>query len=581
MNEKIFLTAKAKREEHTLGEVLDKFGIVHPHPSLGFFRFIYSPVESANLNKVILAEKAVDESIAQLRATQVNINHERLSGHGSIVSAWVNKNEEIEIVISFFKNLFPKEYEYALDLYNEDKLFVSFELSTNKDSVEIMPNGDRRVHEISWEGVGLLMDVAPAYPGARALETAMYKIEQVLNQDSRELVFASAKEISKHWTKIGEMLETVLTDKEFKKATTQYSCECLSCGKVITSSNHCKDEKCPECGGEMRRKNRPGSGDKASLDINLLKTEKSSKEEIKVNEKTKNALLAKFKEDVTKELGEAKVKDWSDEQWVAELERRAEVEKSDQEKAEAKKLEDEKAKVDAEKAKKDEELSKKKIDAKKSVLVTEEKLITTETYDDESGEYKTDRVGTRVVTDNGKVTVDEKFDNSVIYSFAQVEEIKAEYEKQLKEKDEVIASKDDAISAKEKVVESAKQIIETRQDLGEFAKDLSDEDLLDESKVEEAKLKKENSEKVEKAKEELKDNEFAKDFSDEDYLNEDKKENAKLRKEVEDLKAKKESLIAKTKKEEKLELDASTNDEDKELKIAARKKYMKNATGQK
>lgn len=39
-----------------------------------------------------------------------------------------------------------------------------------------------------------------------------------------------------------------------------YECECLDCGHVEKVDEHCKDVKCSECGGEMRRKSRPGVG---------------------------------------------------------------------------------------------------------------------------------------------------------------------------------------------------------------------------------------------------------------------------------------------------------------------------------
>jgi len=39
-----------------------------------------------------------------------------------------------------------------------------------------------------------------------------------------------------------------------------YACECLECGHKLTSEEHCRDIKCPECGGEMRRAERPGPG---------------------------------------------------------------------------------------------------------------------------------------------------------------------------------------------------------------------------------------------------------------------------------------------------------------------------------
>jgi len=39
-----------------------------------------------------------------------------------------------------------------------------------------------------------------------------------------------------------------------------YNCECLKCGRKMISSKHCRDIKCSECGGEMRRIERPGPG---------------------------------------------------------------------------------------------------------------------------------------------------------------------------------------------------------------------------------------------------------------------------------------------------------------------------------
>ncbi|MFO7899376.1 MAG: hypothetical protein R6V58_09975 [Planctomycetota bacterium] len=40
----------------------------------------------------------------------------------------------------------------------------------------------------------------------------------------------------------------------------KYRCECLDCGHIVETDEHCRDVECPECGGEMRRKERPGPG---------------------------------------------------------------------------------------------------------------------------------------------------------------------------------------------------------------------------------------------------------------------------------------------------------------------------------
>lgn len=47
------------------------------------------------------------------------------------------------------------------------------------------------------------------------------------------------------------------------KSDDKYTCECIECGKKIKSSKHCNELTCPECGGRMRREERPGIGRKS------------------------------------------------------------------------------------------------------------------------------------------------------------------------------------------------------------------------------------------------------------------------------------------------------------------------------
>jgi len=39
-----------------------------------------------------------------------------------------------------------------------------------------------------------------------------------------------------------------------------FDCECIDCGHKLTSESHCNGLKCPKCGGQMRRAERPGPG---------------------------------------------------------------------------------------------------------------------------------------------------------------------------------------------------------------------------------------------------------------------------------------------------------------------------------
>jgi len=51
-------------------------------------------------------------------------------------------------------------------------------------------------------------------------------------------------------------IERVETKQDDKK----YTCECIECGHTVETDEHCKDLECSECGGAMRRKERPGPG---------------------------------------------------------------------------------------------------------------------------------------------------------------------------------------------------------------------------------------------------------------------------------------------------------------------------------
>lgn len=52
--------------------------------------------------------------------------------------------------------------------------------------------------------------------------------------------------------------------KKDKIKNETFNCECIECGHKMTSEEHCKDIKFPECGGTMRREERPGPGEETA-----------------------------------------------------------------------------------------------------------------------------------------------------------------------------------------------------------------------------------------------------------------------------------------------------------------------------
>ena len=262
MNEKFYIEAKVQKIDEKIEEAIKKSGIVYPHHSLAFFRARYAKVDgaSANGNGVILAE-SVKEDVPYLVGTQCNMNHYRRNWIlGSIIDAFVNDNEEIEIVFTFDKVIYKGEYQEALELMEEGKLTVSFELSVEKKNVEIVNGIYKKLNHVEFLGVGVLFGVKPAYKDADVFETAMKEIEQMLNQEDKNLVFANIKDVAQKWAKIGELIEKTIDEKS---------------------------------------------------NIN-------NKEGVEVDKKANDALLAKLKADVIAEFGEEAVKDWTDEDFTDE-----------------------------------------------------------------------------------------------------------------------------------------------------------------------------------------------------------------------------------------------------------------------
>jgi len=119
---------------------------------------------------------------------------------------------------------------------------------------------------------------------------------RILSTKNRTLV----KDTIEALATLKERLDELYTATEPSKGEEKqkYNCECIKCGHKMASNEHCDTIKCPECGGEMRRLERPGPGKEVGLEI--IKSEPS----------TTNAIEAlfssgKFAEMIDKAMKEA------------------------------------------------------------------------------------------------------------------------------------------------------------------------------------------------------------------------------------------------------------------------------------
>jgi len=91
----------------------------------------------------------------------------------------------------------------------------------------------------------------------------------------------------------------------------KFNCECIKCGHKLTSDKHCNEIKCPKCGGEMRRAERPGPG--RSVDEFKQESDETSEQFRKLINDIRDQLeghyelVIKEKDEIIAELKEGRV----------------------------------------------------------------------------------------------------------------------------------------------------------------------------------------------------------------------------------------------------------------------------------
>ncbi|HUX15196.1 MAG TPA: hypothetical protein VMW52_01920 [Phycisphaerae bacterium] len=64
----------------------------------------------------------------------------------------------------------------------------------------------------------------------------------------------------------------------------RYTCECLDCGERLQTDRHCRDVRCPKCGGEMRRAERPGPGNRTGESAMASRKERKARQALRRQE---------------------------------------------------------------------------------------------------------------------------------------------------------------------------------------------------------------------------------------------------------------------------------------------------------
>jgi len=170
-----YISKNVKNIENSreIADIAKKRDIQFPSEHLGFFKTIFCEIEKPNLNGIRLSKKAIEKGLPSLIGCQCNFAHLQAGFIcGAVIDAWVNDNNEIEIVYSFYKQIYTDEYEQSIELAEEGKLSVSFELLSIAASQQKLADDTTIVNDLTFIGVAHLMDIDPACPIAKISEYA-------------------------------------------------------------------------------------------------------------------------------------------------------------------------------------------------------------------------------------------------------------------------------------------------------------------------------------------------------------------------------------------------------------------------
>lgn len=217
---------------------------------LAGFKTIYTFANKANENKARLPKDILLKALPSMVGKPIDIDHNRRYVIGAYLDYRYKKKEDMVIAYGvFYKSNFGEEWEEAKKLFKAKKLATSYEIWCPEDKRKDLDDGTYELLTMEIAGGALIYNEKPAFPQAKVLELAKVHSEDI----SKDLVYASKY-------KEEEIIVCKKNECKLVKAEESFNCECLKCGHKMKTNQHCNSVKCPKCGGEMRRADRPGTG---------------------------------------------------------------------------------------------------------------------------------------------------------------------------------------------------------------------------------------------------------------------------------------------------------------------------------
>ena len=250
-NSETMLLTEASKQNEIIAIAKNKGIILKDSFDLAGFKCVYAFTDKVNDNKDILPRKELLRVLPSLIGKPVNLSHIRRNVVGMLIDyRYVEKEGKVIAYGIFFKNAFSEEWEKFKKLLKKSSLSTSYEVWNDPKKEEVLEDGSKILHDLQIAGMALLFKEKPAEEDCKVLAIAKKNLE---NSESRKIVYSCLNkdglctiENKKELTLITASEDTPVT----QSVSTDLKIVCSNCGEnfehdfVVGSTNQIK---CPNC----------------------------------------------------------------------------------------------------------------------------------------------------------------------------------------------------------------------------------------------------------------------------------------------------------------------------------------------
>ena len=181
------------KDDQELAKIAEKRGLHLPCNDLAIFKGKFAFTDRTNLNGCSLPKEEVTKSLHTLIGKAIDFDHIR----ERIVGFWLDAEVIADTIYAygaFFKANLAEDYTLVKSLMDSNNLGISFEAYGNR---EFKDDGSYDLNDIEWAGGALLINTEPAFPGAGVLEMSQKRVLEFANTMTEPTTYIKSNEARK------------------------------------------------------------------------------------------------------------------------------------------------------------------------------------------------------------------------------------------------------------------------------------------------------------------------------------------------------------------------------------------------